>query len=217
MAAKVQVLTSHPLLTWEVEKLLAHIKGCAVRFLPSAATDAEVMNRGNAPRLFVMDGCSLRTDLGRLAQRCRLQAPGSKFLALLPSEDSGEEEMLRLFLWGVDGFVVLHKTWQAELPQALRSILKGQIWVPRAVTAAYVTQMRALLDTQLVPGHSLTAREGQVLQLLMRRLANKEISSALAISERTVKFHVSNILNKLQLENRRSLRPNHLTFRTITS
>jgi DNA-binding NarL/FixJ family response regulator len=52
---------------------------------------------------------------------------------------------------------------------------------------------------------------------LMRRLANKEISRALAISERTVKFHVSNILSKLQLEDRRGLRPNTLTLRALTS
>jgi DNA-binding NarL/FixJ family response regulator len=56
-----------------------------------------------------------------------------------------------------------------------------------------------------LPGHSLTAREGQVLQLLMRRSTNKEISGVLGISERTVKFHVSNILSKLQLEDRRGL------------
>jgi DNA-binding NarL/FixJ family response regulator len=77
--------------------------------------------------------------------------------------------------------------------------------------------MRAMLDTQLAPGQGLTAREGQVLQLLMRRLANKEISRALAISERTVKFHVSNILGKLQLEDRRGLRPDTLTLRALTS
>ena len=54
-------------------------------------------------------------------------------------------------------------------------------------------------------GTFLTARERQVLQLLMRGLANKEISSLLEISERTVKFHVSNALSKLQLEDRREL------------
>lgn len=109
---------------------------------------------------------------------------------------------------------MLDRNWQDELPRAIRSIRKGEIWVPQAVMAAYVAQMRALLDTQLLPGHSLTAREAQVLQLLMRRLANKEISSTLAISERTVKYHVSNILSKLQLEDRRSLRQDALTQRT---
>jgi DNA-binding NarL/FixJ family response regulator len=183
-----------------------------VRNLPAAATEAEAMNYGYSPRLFLLDGCSLRTDLGRLAQRCRAQAPGSKFLALL-AENITQEEILRLFLWGIDGFVILHRTWQAELPNAIRRILNGQVWVPRAVTAAYVTQMRALLDAQLLPGHSLTARETQVFQLLMRHLANKEISSELSISERTVKYHVSNILSKLQLEDRRSLQPDTLAVR----
>jgi DNA-binding NarL/FixJ family response regulator len=165
------------------------------------------MSYGRSPRLFLLDACSLRTDLGRLVQRCRAQAPGSKFLVLLAPEGSNEEEMLGLFFWGIDGFLVLHETWQAELPHAMRSILSGQVWVPQAVLAAYVARIKALLDTQLLPGHSLTAREAQILQLLMRRLANKEISSALAISERTVKYHVSNILSKLQLTDRRGLRP----------
>ncbi len=74
-----------------------------------------------------------------------------------------------------------------------------------------------LLDTQLLPGHSLTAREGQVLQFLMRRLTNKEISNALNISERTVKFHVSNILSKLQLVDRRGLLSDKLALRSFVS
>jgi DNA-binding NarL/FixJ family response regulator len=49
------------------------------------------------------------------------------------------------------------------------------------------------------------AREGQVLQLLFRHLTNKEIAVQLNIRERTAKFHVSNLLRKLALENRRNL------------
>jgi DNA-binding NarL/FixJ family response regulator len=44
-----------------------------------------------------------------------------------------------------------------------------------------------------------------VLQLLFRRLTNKEIAYQLNISERTAKFHVSNVLRKLGIENRRNL------------
>jgi two-component system NarL family response regulator len=168
------------------------------------------MRQGNSPRLFLLDACSLPVDLGRLAQRCRAQAPGSKFLALLPTGNGSTEEMLRLFYCGIDGFVELHRTWQAELPLAIHSILYGQLWVPPEVLLAFVRQAKSVLDTQLLPGHSLTAREGQVLQLLMRRLTNREIAIALGISERTVKFHVSNILSKLQLEDRRGLLPDRL-------
>jgi len=82
---------------------------------------------------------------------------------------------------------------------------------------AFVKQSKALLDAQLLPGHCLTAREGQVLQLLMRRSTNKEISHALNISERTVKFHVSNVLGKLQLGDRRGLSLDRPVLKALAS
>jgi two-component system, NarL family, nitrate/nitrite response regulator NarL len=119
--------------------------------------------------------------------------------------------------WGIDGFLELHKTWHTELPLAIRSILQGQPWVPPEVLLAFVKQSRALLDSQRLHGHFRTAREGEILQLLMRRLTNKDISSLLAISERTVKFHVSNILNKLQADDRHGLSPDKLAPKDFVS
>jgi NarL family two-component system response regulator LiaR len=112
--------------------------------------------------------------------------------------------MMLLFNWGIDGFVTLQKKWKTELPKAAVALLQGRPWVPSGVLLAFVKQMKALLDRQLLAGQSLTAREGQVLQLLFRRLTNKEIAHQLNISERTAKFHVSNVLSKLGLENRRN-------------
>lgn len=51
-------------------------------------------------------------------------------------------------------------------------------------------------------GHNLTKREMSIFHLVQSRLTNKEIGSQLNISERTAKFHVSNILSKLRVENR---------------
>jgi DNA-binding NarL/FixJ family response regulator len=188
-----------------------------VQILPAAQNPAEAMQQPREPRLFLLDACSLQMDLGPLAGRCRTYLPGSKFLALLPPEKSTTAEKIRLFYWGIDGFVELHKTWQAELPKAVHSVLRGQPWAPPEVMVAFVQRSKWLLDAQLLPGHSLTAREAQALQLLMRRLSNKEISSALGISERTVKYHVSNILSKLQLEDRRGLSPERLLLRLLPS
>ena len=112
---------------------------------------------------------------------------------------------MRLFSWGIDGFVELDDSWQTELPRAIHSVLEGHPWVPSEVLLGFVNRVKSLLDTQLLHNRFLTAREGQVLQFLLRRLTNKEISCTLGISERTVKYHVSNILSKLQLEDRRGL------------
>jgi DNA-binding CsgD family transcriptional regulator len=54
-------------------------------------------------------------------------------------------------------------------------------------------------------GDALTDREHEVLHLLERRLSNKEIASILRITERTVKFHVGNILDKLNLRSRQQV------------
>src|SRR5258708_6809663 len=205
MAIAIQAISSHPLLTRAVEEILADVKEYPV--LPSASNEAEATSQTNSPRLFLLDACSLHTDLGPLAERCRSRSPGSKFLALVPPADGNYSDETRLFYWGIEGFVELSETWRIELPQAIRSILNGQYWVPSEVLTAFVKHAQALEQTRLLPGHSLTAREGQGLRLLMRRLTNKEISKALVISERTVKFHVSHVLAKLGLKDRGGLFP----------
>src|SRR5258708_23094178 len=202
MAIAIQAISSHPLLTRAVEEILADIREYAV--LPSASSKAEATSQTDFPRLFLLDACSLNTELGPLAQRCRSRLPGSKFLALVPPADSNYADEIRLFYWGIEGFVKLSETWRTELPQAICSILNGHCWLPSEVLTAFARH------PQVLPGHSLTAREGQVLRLLMRHLTNKEISKALLISERTVKFHVSHILAKLGLEDRRGLLPETL-------
>lgn len=56
-----------------------------------------------------------------------------------------------------------------------------------------------------VPGTEVTAREAEVLALIARHLTNAQIADALVISQRTVESHVSAMLRKLQLPDRRSL------------
>jgi len=217
LAVAIQTISPHPLFIREVEEIVGHLDDLAVRLLPPAPSEAGAIRHSRSSRLFLLDGCSMKMDLGPLAGRCRAHSPGSRFLAFLPPARSNYAEQLRLFYWGIDGFVELHTSWQTELPLAIRAILSGQLWVPTEILSAYAKQAKALLDKQLQPGHALTAREGQIVQMLMRHLRNKEISSALAISERTVKFHVSNILTKLNLEDRHGISPEEFGTSLLSS
>ena len=95
-----------------------------------------------------------------------------------------------------------------QLPRALPLVADGGFWVPRSVLSGFV-------DSVLAGSHSrrlkvdtaadLSRREQEVLNSLLENLANKEIGSKLNISERTVKFHVSNLLNKFGVRRRADL------------
>jgi DNA-binding NarL/FixJ family response regulator len=205
MSLTIQAISSHPLLIRAVEEILADVK--EYPYLRSVSNEGEATSRARFPRLFLLDACSLHTDPGPLAERCRASSPGSKFIALLPPADTNDADEIRLFYWGIDGFVEFSETWRTELPQAIRSVLDGQYWVRPQILAAFVRHAQVLEQARLLRGNSLTAREGQILRLLMRRLTNREISRLLLISERTVKFHVSHVLAKFGLEDRRGLLP----------
>ena len=205
MALALQVVSSHLLGVFDIENVLSAQPAFASRLCPHASSEAEALKRPNFPRLFLLDGCSLIFPLGPLSSRLRTNSPGSKFLALLAPDRNSEAEMIRLFHWGIDGILVLDGRWKSELPKAIVALLSNRVWVPPEVLSAFVKQMKTLLNRQFLRGQSLTARESQVLQLLFRRLTNKEIACDLNISERTAKFHVCNVLNKLGLENRRNL------------
>ncbi|MBO0751787.1 MAG: response regulator transcription factor, partial [Bradyrhizobiaceae bacterium] len=180
MSLVVQVISSHPLLIRAVEEILADAK--EYPYLPSVSNEGQATSQTNLARLFLLDACSLREDLGLLAERCRASSPGSKFIALLPPEDCNYGYEVRLFYWGIDGLVELSETWRTALPQAIRSILSGQYWVRPQILAAFVKHAQLLEHARLLRGKSLTVREEQILRLLMRRLANREISRLLAIS-----------------------------------
>src|SRR5258708_33956477 len=142
MALALQVVSSHLLGTRDIERALSVQKVLVHHPLPHAASEAETLKRPNCPRLFLLDGCAMNLPLGPLSGRLRANSPGSKFLALLPPDRSGESEMMLLFHWGIDGFVTLHKKWKTELPKAPLALLLGRLWVPSEVLLAFVRQLK---------------------------------------------------------------------------
>ncbi|MEU6995132.1 response regulator transcription factor [Streptomyces sp. NPDC046465] len=95
-----------------------------------------------------------------------------------------------------------------ELVEAVRRASDGTGYVSTGLSGALLTVMRATLPRHLsaVPTHTpLTSRESEVLQLVRRGMANKEIARRLGLSEKTIKFHVSNVLAKAHVASRAQL------------
>jgi DNA-binding NarL/FixJ family response regulator len=87
-----------------------------------------------------------------------------------------------------------------EVANAIRAAFAGEVHLDPQVARVLAQRMRARRDE--VPTEALTPREVEVLQLLARGAANKEIAADLSITERTARTHVSNILGKLGLASR---------------
>ncbi|HXS97521.1 MAG TPA: response regulator transcription factor [Candidatus Limnocylindrales bacterium] len=124
------------------------------------------------------------------ATAIRAEFPNARMIAL--TTYGGDEDIRRALNAGVQAYLtkdVLHD----ELLKAIRAVYAGQSYLPAAVAAALAAQM---------PRPDLSAREVQVLELIVRGLANKQIAYALNIAEHTVKNHVKNILSKLGVQDR---------------
>jgi DNA-binding NarL/FixJ family response regulator len=124
------------------------------------------------------------------ATAIRAEFPQAHMIAL--TTYGGDEDIRRALAAGVQAYLtkdVLHD----ELLKAIRAVHAGQTYLPEAVAAALAKQM---------PRPDLSAREVQVLELIVRGLANKQIAYSLSIAEHTVKNHVKSILSKLGVQDR---------------
>ncbi len=82
---------------------------------------------------------------------------------------------------------------------------EGHLWVVPDILEQYVRYASALSHHKAVRGDALTGRERRIIELVQRRMSNKEISSILGITESTVKFHLTNIFAKLGVNDRHAV------------
>jgi len=127
--------------------------------------------------------------------------PKSRVIVLL--DKFADEIAFPLLELGAKGLLEYSEA-QAHLADAVTAVARGEFWVNRNLLSRFmdsvVRNSRRRLDT--VGKYRLTRREQEVFQGLMENLSNKEIANRLNISERTAKFHVSNLLAKFDVHRR---------------
>ena len=112
-------------------------------------------------------------------------------------ENPTRGELLRLLQDG-PRTLVLRDSPPNEITAALHAAGEGLVAMsPELLELLWPAGSEVAAFDELPPGEPLTARESEVLALLADGAANREIAARLGISEHTVKFHVSSILNKL--------------------
>ncbi|MGG5252274.1 response regulator [Neobacillus sp. SM06] len=95
---------------------------------------------------------------------------------------------------------ILKTSKASEIAEAIRATYKGQSVLEPEVTGKMMRKMRQ--QTQHLPHDELTSRELEILLLMAEGKSNQDIADELFIALKTVKTHVSNILSKLQVQDR---------------
>jgi len=147
------------------------------------------------PDVILMDLVMPQMSGAAATQAIRERCPGVQVIALT---SFGERELVQEALRAGALSYLLKNVSAGELAEAIRAAYAGRpTLAPEAAQALIQTTSEGP-----TPGHDLTARELEVLAVMVEGLTNPEIAERLVVSRSTAKAHVSNILSKLGVSNR---------------
>jgi len=177
-----------------------------IEVVGTAVDGAEAVQKAMAvsPDVILMDIRMPHKDGVEATGEIAAELPGTKILMLTTFDD--EEFIIQSMRAGASGYLL--KDMPAEdLAQAIRMTRAGISSFAPSVTEKLINQLREVPSiegdkpSKPIP-HKLTDREMDVLRLIATGATNKEIADELAVSEGTVKNHVSSILGRLGLRDR---------------
>jgi DNA-binding NarL/FixJ family response regulator len=151
----------------------------AVELFKQLKPDVTIMDL----RLPVMTGVEAITAIRR-------DFPNARIIVLTTFD--GDEDIYRALQAGARGYL-LKDMFGDDLMEAIRSVHAGRARIPAAIAQRLAERMG---------GPDLTAREVDVLRLIVAGKSNKEIGRDLSISEATVKTHINSLLSKLGVSDR---------------
>ncbi len=152
--------------------------------------------------VFVIDQCGLEIPLCECLRQLREDCLNAKFLVM--DHEKPREEIVRLLFMGAHGYVP-HADVSGTLIRAILFVAAGHLWVTPEVLHDFLSEVGSVLRKDFHARQTTTRREDEILELVRRRLSNREIANLLQIRVSTVKFHLSNILSKLHARNRHDL------------
>ena len=187
---RIMVVDDHHIVRQGLVALLGTISGFSVVAEAADGLQAVEMYAKHQPDVTLMD---LRLpNLGGVDAivRIRQANPAARMIVLTTFD--GDEDIYRALQAGAKGYLLKGMDTD-ELTDAIRSVYAGKSRIPAIVAEKLAERMS---------GPALTARELDVLRLIVAGRSNKEIAGDLFISEATVKTHINSLLSKLGVTDR---------------
>jgi two-component system NarL family response regulator len=178
-----------------------------IELVGQAGDGAEAVERaaGALPDIVLMDIRMPRSSGIEACRAMKAAAPSTKIIILTISDE--EADLFEAIRAGASGYL-LKDIPLDEVADTVRGVHGGQSLINPSMAAKLLTEFAALAKrddgerAEELPAPRLTDREMQVLKLVARGMNNRDIAKELFISENTVKNHVRNILEKLQIHSR---------------
>jgi len=195
----------HPMLLSEVQRQIAGapFRLSTQRLEPYSFPDLRTLTYP-AASLYILESHPRRAVTEALAAGIVRRYPGARMMAV--AEKLPDQVAFPLLLLGVKG-LLKYSELPDQLQRATMVVSGGGFWVSRGLLSAFLDSVRSgpLPGREIAGADNLTPREREVLDCLLQNLLNKEIAKRLHISERTAKFHVSNLLAKFGVQRRGDL------------
>ena len=191
---RVAIVDDHPIVTDGVVANLRADPEIDVVATGASADDATAIASAQAPDVLILD-LELGGRRGGLDAIAPVKAASPRTRVVIFSAYAGEERVATAFERGADSYV-LKGTSSDELVAVVRAVALGASMIPGEIAAELARAVRRSR------GDRLTGREREILVLLAEGLSNRAAAARLGIAERTVKFHVAEILARLGATNR---------------
>jgi DNA-binding NarL/FixJ family response regulator len=198
---QIAIIDDHPLFREGVAQTLARQPDIEVVAEGESAEDAIAIAGTRLPDIMLLD-VSMPGGGVNAARHIAAAWPVVKIVMLTVSQD--EEDITAALRAGARAYV-LKGVAARELVDILRHVARGDVYITPSLAAGLLYEMTNAPASRAHPPNpldELTERERQILERVAVGDSNKEIAARFNLTEKTVKHHVSNILQKLQVRNR---------------
>lgn len=197
----IAVIDDHPLMIEAISDLLHRARGgFKVVGVGASALDIVELCQRNKPQIAVVDLHLPGGDVYAALSNAIKVSPSTKIVAFTAA--SGVDTAIRALDAGASGYVLKGSSTK-ELLHAITSALSGETYITQNFASRVIAGLRdASLRRKAAEAVMLSIREQQIIRLLMHGKTNKEIATAIKISEKTVKHYMTALMQKLQVRNR---------------
>ena len=173
--------------------------GFEVACVANSGKEALELAAVHQPEAILMDICMPGLSGFETLKLLKAQYPAMKVVMLTASQ--GDEDLYQAIKYGADGYL-LKSTSAAELVETLQGIRRGETALSSSLAAQLLDELKGCQAEENTDSMQLTPRQLEILQLVAQGVSYKDVAEALGLTERTIKYHMGNIVEILHLENR---------------